>query len=370
MDLVNFESTSLWVIILIFLAAAGVVWFSGTKLSRYADALAKKTGTADVIMGTLLLGGVTSLPEVVTTITATSEGDAAIAINNLFGGVTLQVAILVIGDAMVRQRSITSLIGSPVVQLQAIVGALLLILAAVVVTLGDKGIGHIGIGSILIFIFFLGGFYLINYFQSIHWWRSDPEARDDIAKVRDMMAKEIAENEEKEKKEEEEIRRSFAGMMMTRLFLYIILSALAILIAGYTVVQTGQAIAEKTGLGSSLVGAILIALATSLPEVSTTVSSVRMKEYRLAFSNIFGTNIFTVGFVFLADAFYAGGPVLNEVDNFSMFGAMMGTALTMVYAAGLIVRFKKTFLNLGFDSVLVAVGYLSGLFVMFYVLES
>lgn len=370
MDLIGFETTPLWVVIVIFLAAAAVVWFSGTRLSRYADALAKKTGTADVIMGTLLLGGVTSLPEVVTTITASSEGDAGIAINNLFGGVALQVTILALGDALVRQRSITSLIGSPVVQLQAIVGALLLIIAAVVVVVGDRGVGHVGIGSILILIFFVGGFYLINYFQSIHWWRSDPEIRDEIAKVRDMMAKEVAEEEAKEKIKEEQTRRSFASMVMTRLFLYIVLSALAILIAGYTVVQTGQAISEKTGMDSRLVGAIFIALATSLPEVSTTISSVRMKEYRLAFSNIFGTNIFTVGFVFLADLFYTEGPVLNEVDNFAMFGALMGTALTIVYVVGLIVRFKKTFVNLGFDSLLVVIGYLSGVFAMFYLLKS
>lgn len=368
MELIDFEATALWVVILIFLVAAGVVWFSGTRLSRYADALAKKTGTADVIMGTLLLGGVTSLPEVVTTITASSEGDAGIAINNLFGGVALQVTVLAIGDAMVRQRSITSLIGSPVVQLQAIVGALLLIMAAGVVIVGDASLGHVGLGSIAILIFFVGGFYLINYFQSIHWWRSDPEVRDEIAKVREMMATEVAEAEAKEKREEEETRRSFASMMMTRLFLYIVLAAAAILVAGYTVVQTGQAISEKTGLGSSLVGAIFIALATSLPEVSTTIASVKLKEYRLAFSNIFGTNIFTVGFVFLADLFYTGGPVLNEVDNFALFGALMGTALTCVYLAGLTVRFKKTLLSLGFDSVLVVVGYLSGLYAMFYLL--
>ena len=370
MDVINFEEFSLAVIFMIFGLAAGAVWFAGTKLARYADALAKKTGTADVVIGTLLLGGVTSLPEVATTITASWEGDAAIAINNLFGGVALQITILAVGDALVRKRSITSLIASPVVQLQAVVGILLLVTAACLVLVGDHGIAHIGIGSVLIFLFFIGGFYLINYFQSIHWWRSDPEERDNIGKVRKIMKREIVLEDEKVKKEEEETQRSFASILKTRLFLYLALSALTILVAGYTVVQTGQAISEKTGLGSSVVGAIFIAVATSLPEVSTTISAVRMQEYRLAFSNILGTNIFTIGFVFLADIFYAEGPVLNNVGEFSIFGAMLGILLTTIYVIGLSIRLKKVFLNLGYDSLLVVIGYLTGVYIMFTVLKT
>lgn len=369
--MIDFEGISLPVTIAIFAAAAGVVWFAGTRLSRYADALAKKTGTADVVMGTLLLGGVTSLPEIVTTITASSEGDAKIAINNLFGGVAMQITILVVADALVKKRSITSLIGSPVVQLQAVVGVLLLVLAAAVVMLGDVAIGLIGVGSALIFLFFVGGFYLINYFQSIHWWRSDPEVRDNVAKVREIMATDesVSKEEAEGRKEEESTRRSFGSMLKSRLFLYTVLSAIAILVGGYTVVQSGQGISTKTGLGSSVVGAVFIAVATSLPEVSTTISSVKMQEYRLAFSNILGTNIFTVAFVVIADVFYTDGPVLNEVDRFSMFGAMLGALLTIVYVIGLSVRLKKTYFNLGYDSLLVAIGYLFGIYAMFFLLS-
>lgn len=370
MDLIDFDQLSLFVVCLFFACAAGVVWFAGTRLSRYVNALAKKTGTADVIMGTLLLGGVTSLPEVVTTVAASSIGDADIAINNLFGGVALQVTVLVFGDGLLRKQSITSLIGSRVVELQAVICILLLGASASISIIGDFGIAHIGIGSIFIFILFVSGFVLINYFQSIHWWQSDPEVRDDIQTVKKKVQEQLAEEEDaKEAQEEEkETRRSFGSMLKTRLFLYLVLSAMAVLVAGYGVVQTGDAIATKTGLGSGVVGGIFIALATSLPELSTTISSIRLQEYRLAFSNIFGTNIFTVGFVFLADLFYMEGPVLNELNNFSLFGALLGILLTSIYLVGLLIRFKKTIFNLGFDSFLVLLVYLAGVFVMFTVL--
>jgi cation:H+ antiporter len=359
----------LLVVCIMFAAAGGVVWFAGARLSRYADALAKKTGTADVVIGTLLLGGVTSLPEVVTTITASADGDAGIAINNLFGGVAMQITILAVGDAMLRGRSITSLISSPVVQLQGVVGIILMVTAACVVLVGDYAVAHIGVGSILILIFFVSGFYLINFLQSIHWWKSDPDDRDNIEKVRSIGVDEIQREEAAEKEEEEETRRSFASMLRSRLFLYLVLSAVAILIAGYTLVQSGQAISTKTGLGSNVVGAIFIAVATSLPELSATISSVRIKQYRMAFSNILGTNIFTIGFVFLADVFYSKGPILNDVGSFTTFGAMLGALLTAIYLVGLLLRFKKSAFGFGYDSILVVIGYLTGATLMFTILR-
>lgn len=364
MNGVNFEEWSLLAIVITFMFASATVWFSGTRLARYVDALAKKTGTADVIMGTLLLGGVTSLPEVVTTITASSIDNADIAINNLFGGVALQVTILAFGDAILKQRSITSLIDSPVVQLQAIVGVLLLATSGCILVVGDFGIAHIGVGTILILVFFVGGFYLINYFQAIDWWKSDPDSRDNIRAVKDNVRNKIKQEEAQQQKEEKEARESFRSILKTQLFLFLVLSALGVLVAGYAVVQAGQAIATKTGLDSSLVGAILIAVSTSLPEVSTTLSSVRMKEYRLAFSNILGTNIFTIGFVFLADVFFIKGPILNEVGEFSVFAAMLGIILTTIYIIGLSMRLKKTFLHLGYDSIFVILVYLAGVSIM------
>lgn len=370
MDILNFEGLSLTLVLVIFVAAAAIVWFAGTRLARYADALAKKTGIADVVVGTLLLGGVTSLPEMVTTITASTSGDARIAINNLFGGVALQVTILAIGDFMIKKRSITSLIGSPVVQLQAVVGILLLATAASVVLIGDYGVAHIGLGSILILAFFVTGFFLINYFQSIHWWRTDPEERDGVRKVSEITAHQASKEEAIERKEEEKRKRSFASMLKTRLFLYLVLSGLAILVAGYMLVQSGQAISTKTGLGSSIMGGIFIALGTSLPEVSTTISSVKLQEYRLAFSNILGTNIFDIGIVFFADVFYTEGPVFNAVAKFSIFGAMLGIFLTTIYIIGLSVRYKKTFFNFGYDSILVIIGYFTGAILMATLLKS
>lgn len=368
MKTLDLSELPLFLIFLIAGIAAVIVWISGTKLSRYTDQLAQRTGTADVILGTLLLGGVTSLPEVVTTVTASSLGNAGIAVNNLLGGVALQVTILAIGDALIPKQSITAMIKSPVVQLQALVCILLLAAASAVIVIGDFAIGRIGVGSVVILLMFTTGFYLVNYLESIHWWRSDPDTRSEIHLIKENIEAKLKEDEENseqpDESREEKLKSSFVEAMKTKLFLFLCLSALGVLVGGFTIVTTSEELSARLDINSGLVGGIFVALVTSLPEVSTTVSAVRLKKYKLAFSNIFGTNIFTVGFIFLADIFYSDGPILNEVDTLSLFTALLATILTVIYAIGLSMRFRKTYFVFGFDSLLVIIGYLAGVVIM------
>jgi cation:H+ antiporter len=113
------------------------------------------------------------------------------------------------------------------------------------------------------------------------------------------------------------------------------------------------------------VGAVLVAIATSLPEVSSTVAAVRLGQYELAFADIFGTNLLDLALVTLADAGYAGPPVLNEVGRFSSFAALLGIAVTGIFLGGLIERRDRVVLRMGVDSALVLVVYLGGLLVLY-----
>lgn len=362
MGIFNFSEWDLFAIVLTFMAASGLVWFSGTRLSRHADELVKKTGLGRVVVGTLLLGGVTSLPEVATTVTASAIGDAEIAINNLFGGVAMQVTVLAIADITLRERALSSRIGSRAVELQAVIGIGLLSISAVIILIHDIPVAHVGVGSALILLVFVAGFFLISYFESIRWWDAPPEHRTSVKRIKECFTESP---EERDNANNSQPVMTLGQVFRTRLFLYLLLSSLAVLIGGYVVVRSGEAIASKTGIGSSLIGAVLVAFSTSLPELSTTLSAVRLKEYKLAFSNIFGTNILTIGLVFIADIFFVEGAILNEVNAFSAFAALLGIIVTAIYLIGLSMRFKRTFLNMGYDSFLVLITYLSGVYIMF-----
>lgn len=85
----------------------------------------------------------------------------------------------------------------------------------------------------------------------------------------------------------------------------------------------------------------------------------------MAVSDIFGTNLFDIGVIFLVDLFFPGGAVLNEVGMFSIVAGLIGIAGTAVYVVGLIERRDPALFDIGLDSYVVAVIYLGGIGVLF-----
>jgi cation:H+ antiporter len=75
-------------------------------------------------------------------------------------------------------------------------------------------------------------------------------------------------------------------------------------LGSFVVARKGASIAEQTGLGASFVGAVLVAISTSLPEVSTVFSAVRQRQYEMAVSDIVGTNLFDIALVSVIDVVY------------------------------------------------------------------
>jgi cation:H+ antiporter len=138
-----------------------------------------------------------------------------------------------------------------------------------------------------------------------------------------------------------------------------------VLVAGWAVAEACDALAEQTGLGATFVGATLLAVTTSLPEVSTTIQAARLGQFRMAVSNIFGSNAMCVGMLFLADAGYRKGPVLRETSASTTFMAALGIVLTCVYLWGLLEREDKSVWRLGWDSAAVAVLYVCGMWVVY-----
>ena len=126
-----------------------------------------------------------------------------------------------------------------------------------------------------------------------------------------------------------------------------VFAATPILIAGFVLSRTGEAIADQTGLGSSFVGAVLVAISTSLPEVSTVLGAVKLRRHEMAVADIFGSNLFDIVLVFVADLVYTGGPVLGEVGRFSTLAALLGIAVTILFLVGLIERRDRTVMRMG-----------------------
>ncbi len=242
--------------LLLFGAAAAGVWIAGTRLSIYADEISDRRRIGKALMGLIFLAGATSLPEIVTTITAALENNAALALNNLFGGIALQTAFLAAADAAVRYAPLTFYPRKLTPVLEASFLVLLLALLQGIILIGEHPLAaQIGIGTVVLIIAYLISIYFLRTFDKRTAWLpvslpQEPAAKDGpswISRLRDVPSR--------------------------RLTIGFSLSATAVLVFGVLLVQTADALAVQTGLGSSFIGVTLLAASTPLPRESVLSSA-------------------------------------------------------------------------------------------------
>lgn len=364
MDLLNFESYSLLTLVIIFFTAGVVVFFSGAKLSKYADNLSEQTGIGRAFLGILLLGGITSLPEAVTTITASIDNNAGMAISNILGGVSMQITILAAVDFWQRKNPVSSSTSGIVIIMQGSLLMLLLALTGMFMLSPSFTIFNVGMGSILIFIVFLGSLYFSQKFDPYHWLSYHKSQTEQIQVSIDNLNQHL----EKIRKTEGEDRVSAEHIsvfdFLRRKGLLLAIVTLLITIAGYFVVRSSEAIANTTGVSTNFAGFVLVAITTSLPEISTVIGAIRLKRYDMAFSNIFGTNLFDVALIFIADLFFLNGAILHFSDNFTVKAAFLGVILTSIFVVGIATKSKKQILGIGYDSMSILLTYVLALFLL------
>lgn len=360
----NLDSFSLSVLIPVFIASAALVFFAGTSLSKVVDELSDRTGMGKAFTGTLFLGGITSLPEIATTITAAVQNNPGMATNNLLGGIAMQVTILTLADALIKKQTLSSLSSHTVILLQGIALILTLSILAGFILAPPYSLFHIGIGSPVIVLMFLASLYMIQRYRTLQWLNYSPSNKELLEKNLHLLQDQVAHAEEALSNEKAP-KQSFQKAITSKLGLWLLGLSVLILMGGCAIVISIEAIATKTGLSTNFAGFLLVAVSTSLPEVSTVISAVKIKQYEMALSNVIGTNLFDVSLIFLADLFYFKGSILQEADNFSLLGIALGIAVTSVYMLGLIIRSEKMVSRIGYDSLLVLILYLTGIVILF-----
>ncbi len=353
----DFGQWSLWLLSGVFAASAAIVWLAGSRLAGYADEISDRTGIGQAFIGLVVLGGITSLPEVAVSVTASLTGEAVLALNNVLGSVAAQVALLALADALIGREALTSVVLKPAVLLQAALNIILLALIAGAVTAGDVSIGYFGVWSTVLFAGYLVSIWALAGYQQRMPWTVKADKDDGEAQPGPAAGAGAGQDDDAE--------QAGSGKASLRgLILRTTVAAALILGAGYLLSQTGSAAAAKTGLGSAFFGVTFLAVATSLPEISTMAGAVRLRRYEMALGDIFGTNLFNAALVFVIDVLAPGPPVLSRVGAFSAFGALLGLVLTTIFMAGVIERRDRTVLRMGWDSLAALAFYAAGLVVL------
>jgi cation:H+ antiporter len=133
--------------------------------------------------------------------------------------------------------------------------------------------------------------------------------------------------------------------------------AMILAISGWVISKTGSEISQQVGLSATAVGALMTAVATSLPELTTTLTAVRRGAAQLAVGGIIGGNSFDVLFLSAADAAYQDGSLYHAIGRADLFWIAVGLVLNGVLALGLIVRQRQGPAGIGLESLLILVIY-------------
>ena len=340
-------ATTLTTSLLLFGICACFVWAAGARLAYLADTLADRYALAKTLMGLLFLSLATSLPEVATTLTAAVHQSRDLVLNNLFGGIALQTAILAMSDFWAR-GAITNYPRKANHALEATLLVLLMAMTLVFIELGETySLGGVGLGTAVVALAYVGAIWLLRrYDETSDWVPVDLPNPDPLPFPAPT---------------------GLAQATKTSLVAQAVAASLAILVFGLLLVVFAERIAAQSGLGTSFVGVTILAAATSLPELTTSITAVRIGAYTMAISNIFGSNLIMLVLVFPADILFRQGPILQQSSQTVSLSLAFGMVVTAIYLTGLIVRRKPRVGTFGLDSVFVLVVFSASLLAYYYV---
>ncbi|MEJ2207659.1 MAG: hypothetical protein P8129_01310 [Anaerolineae bacterium] len=319
---------------LTFIISSIVLVGAAIKLAQYGDVIAVRTRLGGMFIGVLLLAGATSLPEMLTMINSFRVEAPGLAAGNMFGSNMFNMFLLAVLDLLNQQarilrrvamtHALTAALGSAMIGL-----AIFFILGDV-----DLRLGWMGVDSLTLVLVYVGGIRLIQ---------SNGQASSTAV----------------------ELPPAGPTMPLWRALLgFLAATAVLVFITPY-LVRSSSEIAEITGLGLGFVGTTLLAMVTSLPETVAVVAAARMGAYDMAVGNLFGSNVFNMFALGVADAFYTPGRFLGAIDPAFALVALLGLLLTNLALIGNIARVER---RLGFveaDALLILLVYLGGMFFLY-----
>lgn len=294
-------------------ACAGAIAFAGARLTRLADAIGEKTGMSGSWVGLLLLAAVTSLPELATGISAVTAAQAPnIAVGDVLGSTVFNLALLVVLDVLHRPDTIYSRAGTGHV-LAAGFGVILLGVVGAGVLLEREHVlprlGTIGAYTPLLVLLYLMALRSVFSYErrEVAARHANPERRYD-------------------------------GLSLRGVALQFVLLAGVVTLAGIWLPIAGSRIADSMGWTRTFVGTLLVAGATSLPEVVVTLAALRLRALDMAIGGLLGSNLFDLLIIAVDDFFYVKGPLLADVSPVHAVTAFSAAMMSGAVIVGLIYR--------------------------------
>ncbi len=326
----------------LFLLAAALILVFGVQMTRVAARIAETSRLGETLMGALLLGAATSLPEVATSLTAALDGHPDLAVGNAVGSVAGQTAFLAVADMAYRRANLEHAAASA----ENLLLAAFLIVMLAFVTLGlalpAAALGAFHPISVLMLLAYLLGMRMVSRVHERPMWlpRRTRETCEDREPGRGNAAS--------------------PASLWSRFALAAAITAFG----GWLLARSAVPISVHTGLSETLVGGLFTGLAGAMPELVTAVAAVRMGALSLAVGDVLGGNCFDVVIVAFADFAYRDGSVYGALGPQQGFLVGLTILLTAILLMGMLYRERHGIANIGLESILLLLFYVGGMLLL------
>jgi cation:H+ antiporter len=280
-----------------FLFCLSIIGYAGYYLSRYGDIIAEKSGISASWIGLILLATATSLPELITGISAVTLADSPdIAVGEVLGSTVFNLAILVVLDALYRRESMYGRAAQGHI-LSAALGTMLIAFAGFSLLLDHAGmnmsLGFVGLYTPLIVLVYLVSMRAVYSYE-----------RRTLSEYAEASV---------ERYPEVTLRSAVIGYAK---------AAFAVVLAGIWLPVIAKDISDMMGWGQSFVGTLLVAGVTSAPD-------------------LLGSNLFDIAVLAVTDVFYTKGPLLAHAQASHALTAFTAVMMSALVTVGLIFRPQK-----------------------------
>ncbi len=317
-----------------------LIIFSGARLCVYGDIIAEQSGMGKAWFGLIMMAAVTSLPELCTGISAIAfVATPNIAVGNVIGSCAFNLLIFVILDLLIKRKPIYHIISQTHV-LACLVGIILLTVFLISVVYSGQlpMIGWVSSASLVLLVLYIAAVYVIFHNEQ-----------------KQAAAKPVV------------IQQPAATVISLRTAIkrYIFYAGIVV-IGAIALPYFADSLAQQTGLSKSFIGTLLVAAATSLPELAVSIAAVRMGSTDIAAGNLLGSNIFNILIVSLEDMLYKKGALLAAVDNSHTISGITTILMSAVVGVGIMYNASSKRFLLSTPSVILLLLYLALMLILFY----
>jgi len=305
----------IWFLLLISVV---LILYGGVRLTRSGDMIAEKTGIGRAWVGLVIIAFATTLPELVTSISAiclVKEPD--LAAGNCFGTMAFNLLLVTFIDLFGGKR----------------------------VLRGEMNRGLLLSGCLIIVLLFIIQFSMFSWrfypIARFSLWKSDPTSFFIIIIYFLTTRMIFIYGKQTIPYQEASVRAECEGYTLGKSLSLYGISALLVLVGGVLLAKTANRIAIETGIGQTFIGSTLVGITTSLPEMVVAFSAVRLGALEMVIGNVLGANLFNLIIVALCDFFYRQGILLKSIELNHSITMVMVVIMTGVVLLGQYYHFKK-----------------------------